>query len=131
MAVSLLFCITSVWQQACSFVLRPCGGEKEKEKKEKEWFCCLCGCKLKACCFAEYYACRAASLYFVLCLCGGKLVVLYNACVAAKKKKKRRRRFVGCVAVSFKACCFFVLRLWGGKLVVCITPVGRQARSFV
>ena len=30
-----------------------------------------------------YYACGAASLYFVSCLCGSKLVVLYYACVAA------------------------------------------------
>ena len=37
--------------------------------------------------------------------------------------------FVACVAVSFEACCF-VLRLYGGKLVVCIVPVWHQAYSF-
>ena len=113
----LVVCIMPVWQQACSFVLRLCGGEKEKKDKKK--FCCLCGCKLKACCFL--YACGAARLQFVLLyLCGSKLVVLYYACVAAKKekkKKKAKKKFCCLCGCKLKACCF-VLRLWGGKLVV-------------
>ena len=50
-----------VWQQACSFVLRLCGGEKEKEKKEKisSFVACVTvGLKL----VVLYYACGAASL---------------------------------------------------------------------
>ena len=48
-----------MWQQACSFVLRLCGGEKEKEKKEK---------------ISSFVACVTVGL---------KLVVLYYACGAA------------------------------------------------
>ena len=88
-AASLLFCITPVGQQACSSVLRLCGGvEKKKEKKREKKFCCLCGCKLKAC--SLYYACGAAKKkkreeeFFVACLAVSlKLVVLYYACGAA------------------------------------------------
>lgn len=75
-------------------------------------FCCLCGCKLKACCFVlrlwggELVVCimplwqQACS--FVLRLCGGK------------KEKIKRRGFVACMAVI---------------LLCCIAPVGRQACS--
>ena len=108
----LVVCIVPVWHQACSFALRLCGSEKEKETKEKKKFCCLCGCELKACCFG-------------LCLCGGKLVVCITPVWRRKRKKIEKKKFC-CLC----GCCF-VLRPWGGKLVVSITaPVGRQARSF-
>ena len=64
------------------------------------------------------------------------------------KKKEKRTTFVACVAVSLKlvvlyyACRAFVLRLWGGKLVVFVLhlcggkfvvllPVWRQACGFI
>ena len=107
-----------MWQQACSFVLSLCGGEKEI-KKEKKKFCCLCGCKRKACCFllirlwgGKLVVCimpvwqQACS--FVLRLCGGK---------KRKEKKEAKKMFCCLCGCKLKACCF-VLRLWGGKLVV-------------
>ena len=61
--------ITPVWQQACSFVLRPCGGEKNKNKKKKKRrrsFVACVAVSLKL--VVLYYACGA----FVLRLWGGK-----------------------------------------------------------
>ena len=69
-------------RQASSFILRLCGGGKEKEKKKKySNFVACVAVSLKL--VVLYYVCGAASLYFVLSLCGGKLVVLYYACRAA------------------------------------------------
>ena len=71
MAVRLLFCITPVWQQACSFVLRLCGGEKEKEKKRR----------------SSFVACVAVSLKLVvlpsITPVGRRACTLYCACAAA------------------------------------------------
>ena len=60
---------------------------------------------------------------------------------ARKEKKKRGRSFVACVAVRLKLVVLyyavgwqarsFVLRLRGGKLVVCNTHVWLQACGFV
>ena len=52
--------------------------------------------------------------------------------MAAKRKEKKnaKKKFCRLCGCKLEACCF-VLRLWGGKLVVCIMPVGRQACSFV
>ena len=104
-----------VWQQACSSVLRLCDGEQRKENAKKK-FCCLCGCKLKACCF-------------VLRLWGGKLLVcimpvwqqacssVLRLCDGEQRKEKAKKKFCCLCGCKLKACCF-VLRLWGGKLVV-------------
>ena len=70
MGAKLVVCIMPVWQQVCSFVLRLCGGEKEKEKKEK---------------ISSFVACVAVSLKLVVLYyaCGRQACSLYYACVAA------------------------------------------------
>ena len=93
-AVSLQFCTTPVWRR-----------KKKRKKKAKKKFCCLCGCKLKACCFVLRlwggklvvlcHACVVASLQFC-CLCGGKPVVLsclYGVKLVFHLKKKIGSKF--------------------------------------
>ena len=68
-AASLLFCITPVGQQACSSVLRLCGGmEKKKKKKERR----------------SFVACVAVSLKLVVCITP----------VGRRKKKREKKNFL-------------------------------------
>ena len=100
-----------MWRQACSFV---------------------------ACVAVSFEACC-----FVLRLYGGKLVVCIvpvwhqaysfalRLCGSEKEKKtKEKKKFCCLCGCELKACCF-VLRLWGGELVVCFMPVRRPACGFV
>ena len=53
-----LFCITPLGRQASSFVLRLCGGEKEKKERGRSFVACVAD-SLKF--VVLYYACGAAS----------------------------------------------------------------------
>ena len=114
----LVVCIMPVWRQACSFVLRLCGGGKGKKKRKRERrknFVTYVAVSLKL--VVLYYACGA----FVLRLWRGELVVLLPvwwqacgfimpvwryACVSFEKlSSKFCTVLYACVAITL--CVFF------------------------
>ena len=68
-----------MWQQACGFVLRLCGGEKGKKKRRKN-FVASVAVSLEL--VVLYYACGAASLKFCVTPVW-RQVCSFVACVAA------------------------------------------------